>query len=135
MSFKSFIASLGLLVLAVAVGIARPRADEVTGFWRGGACASSVEGMCKEFELDPMQVLKCLHSHLSLLPRECHKDVSALELDQEGVPERCRADVVEHCSKVEPGDGHVLACLKRKRLQLAPGCRVALEEMPKANKK
>ncbi len=38
----------------------------------------------------------------------------------------CKADVDKLCPGIQPGGGHIIACLKQNRAQVSAGCKDAL---------
>ena len=41
----------------------------------------------------------------------------------------CKADVARLCPGVEPGGGHIVACLKAHKMEMSVGCAKALQHM------
>lgn len=41
----------------------------------------------------------------------------------------CKSDVARLCPGVQPGGGHIIACLKEHKLEVSVGCAQALKKM------
>jgi len=49
--------------------------------------------------------------------------------------DRCTPDVMRLCSEFVPDADRIVMCLKKKRAQLSPSCKTALQPRGKASKK
>jgi len=104
------------------------------------ACMLDVETHCKAlFEAMPdinagdARVLECLQEKKEGLSVGCQKKVFRVQEAHTKdirfdapLHDACKADMVKHCTGVEPGQGRVRACLGEHRKGLARACRAEL---------
>jgi hypothetical protein len=101
------------------------------------ACSDDAEKLCKGVEPGQGRVVKCLAEHESALTPDCKAEVDKgqqkraevqkqVEEKKHAVQEACGPDIVNHCAKVEKGEGRIVKCLHDHQSELAPACKSAL---------
>ena len=113
----------------------------MSGDWRfkyalANECSSEAQTLCQGVAAGGGRVIRCLQSKLGdpAMGASCRKAVFAdqkrehsdVRLHKE-LSQACGEDTKELCGDVEPGEGRVLACLKKRRASLKePECRHAV---------
>src|SRR5215467_769291 len=99
-------------------------------------CMAELESRCKDVTPGEGRLLACLYAYEDKLSSRCdyalydasmrlERAVAALS---HGAAE-CKSDIDKHCPKIQPGEGHVLDCLKRQGDKLSKRCSQALKDI------
>jgi hypothetical protein len=97
-------------------------------------CAKELGTYCKEVGLGEGRLAACLYAHDDKISTQCAVAVydgmlslqaSLAKLDF--YAHACRADLLDHCSSLEIGEGRLYKCLVSKKSALADACRSVLE--------
>jgi Golgi apparatus protein 1 len=99
------------------------------------ACKKEALKFCNSSDLfpEPGSVLSCLRTHIDELGSSCTKQVHRtmeqssddLKLDAK-LNEKCSADAESLCADVEPGEGRIQTCLRKRRASLSWDCQEEL---------
>jgi len=99
-------------------------------------CKAELESYCKDVTPGEGRLLACLYAFEDKLSSRCdyalydasmrlERAVAALS---HGATE-CKGDIDKHCSKVQPGEGRVVDCLKKQGDKLSKRCRQAMKDI------
>jgi hypothetical protein len=98
-----------------------------------GACRADAQKLCKDVEPGQGRVAQCLKEHESQVSSECkaHMDKmhEAMQARMQAFNEACQADVEKHCQGVQPGQGRVVACLRKNESSLSASCKEQMAKM------
>jgi len=86
------------------------------------ACKADAEKLCKDIPPGEGRIIGCLKSHESDLSAACKEQLAAGNARRERVKAACKPDAEKFCQGIQPGDGHLAACLKSHESELAPSC-------------
>jgi len=128
---------LGLGLGLFALGPVAPAAGQssLTDQVKEG-CKKELDSYCKQVTPGEGRVLACLYAFEDKLSSRCdyalydasmrlERAVAALS---HGATE-CKGDIDKHCSKVQPGEGRVVDCLKKQGDKLSKRCRQAMKDI------
>ena len=88
------------------------------------ACTAAVTRVCPQSRGD-LLMLGCFRTHHQELAQACKGDLKPILDRAEKIAGSCKRDAKDHCSKVQPGEGRVAACLKENEHQLSAQCQDA----------
>jgi hypothetical protein len=99
-------------------------------------CKTEIETYCKDVTPGEGRILACLYAHQDKLSGKCEyalydagarleRAVAALTY----LANECAADLAEHCSGVEAGEGRLLECLKANEAKLSDRCKGAFKDV------
>jgi hypothetical protein len=128
-----------LMVCAVAVsfGIAgNLSAQETLIETVANGCKTEIESYCKDVTPGEGRILACLYAHQDKLSGKCEyalydasarleRAVAALTY----LANECAADLKEHCSGVQAGEGRLLQCLEKNEAKLSARCKGAFKDV------
>jgi hypothetical protein len=90
-------------------------------------CQVDIEKYCSGVHRGGGRVAECLRQHQEQLSPECKARGQEVRERIREAHEECKEDVSKFCGDVRPGEGHIVACLRRHENGLSAGCRTALE--------
>ena len=99
-------------------------------------CKAELESHCKQVTPGEGRLLACLYAFQDKLSGRCEyalydasarleRAVAALSY----AATECREDIEKHCSGVEPGEGRIAGCLKKKGSSLSKRCNQAVKDV------
>ena len=99
-------------------------------------CKAELETHCKQVTPGEGRLLACLYAFQDKLSGRCEyalydasarleRAVAALSY----AATECKADIEKHCSGVEPGEGRIAGCLKKKSGSLSKRCSQAVKDV------
>jgi hypothetical protein len=94
-----------------------------------GACKGEVKTLCADVKRGEGRIMQCLKQHEENLSPECHAMLKDGTERMHAMAEDCHGDVENVCKDVSPGDGRVIACLKRNEGKLSPRCKQAVSSL------
>jgi hypothetical protein len=124
-------------VVALSLGIAGGLgAQESLIETVANGCKTEIESYCKDVTPGEGRILACLYAHQDKLSGKCEyalydasarleRAVAALTY----LANECAADLAEHCSGVEAGEGRLLECLKKNEAKLSGRCKGAFQDV------
>jgi multidrug efflux system outer membrane protein len=86
-------------------------------------CAEEFERFCKDVRPGRGMMILCLDQRRDQLSAVCRDKVSGALARIEKARHDCAPDIASFCSGVEPGEGRLLSCLKKKLGKITPTCR------------
>jgi len=99
-------------------------------------CKVELESYCKAVTPGEGRVLACLYAHEDKLSGRCEYALydAAAQLEHAigaltYVANECKADMQQHCSNIEPGEGRLAMCLKKNERQVSARCRQAMKDV------
>lgn len=102
----------------------------------GEGCSKEVATVCGDIPLGQGKILGCLKSNDSKLSSTCRQSITQGESTIDAAlgnanyfGARCGPEIARHCSDVTPGDGRVVACLKKNNMNLEKRCYDAMSEL------
>lgn len=102
----------------------------------GEGCKTEIKTYCKEVTQGEGRLAACLYAYGDKLSGQCnhalYKAMDKLERfveDLRYLADECEADIEQHCSGVEPGEGRILQCLMDKSSKISGDCNEALTEV------
>lgn len=98
------------------------------------SCKADLEKHCKGVAPGGGRLVQCLRDHRKDLAPECKKDLEEVREDMKEVKDACKADVDKLCKGVEPGEGRILACLRKNQKSVSAECKKELEDARKHRK-
>lgn len=128
---------LMMVVVAVSLGIAGGLgAQESIIETVANGCKTEIESYCKDVTPGEGRVLACLFAHQDKLSAKCEyalydasarleRAVAALTY----LANECAADLKEHCSGVQAGEGRLLQCLEKNEAKLSARCKGAFKDV------
>ncbi len=112
-------AAAGALLLGTVAAAAGPQAE-------ANPCADDIAKSCKFVVPGGGRVLMCLMDHVERLkpelPEACQKWLIGKIGAANDAIDLCTDDIMRFCKKVPPGDGKVLACLKKNGQSIDRKC-------------
>ena len=132
------LATIVIAVLALfGVGSVATAADEgalVDQVKEG--CKAELETHCKQVTPGEGRLLACLYAYQDKLSGRCEyalydasarleRAVAALSY----AATECKADIEKHCASVQPGEGRIADCLKKKSGSLSKRCSQAIKDV------
>lgn len=107
---------VGLVVFAVAIGVARPAAAQMGAFRQDvrSACMGDYRRFCLGVMPGGGRILGCLSKHQPELSPACAAAI--------GTAVHCLEDFKRFCGNVQPRQGEARTCLVRHERQLSPAC-------------
>lgn len=97
-------------------------------------CKPEIEKYCSDVTLGEGRLLACFYAHEDKLSAECsyglYRAVNTLEqavAALEYVASACQSDIRSHCAEVQPGEGRIVGCLKKKSDKVSDGCKTAMD--------
>jgi hypothetical protein len=96
----------------------------------GKACGADYQKFCAGVQAGEGRIGRCLMQHHQELSSACQTYLTQATqtLIQQFVA-ACQQDVVQHCNKVQPGQGRVLNCLREHRDALSSACQQLIEKL------
>ncbi len=99
-------------------------------------CMTELETYCKDVTPGQKRVLACLYAHNDKLSGKCEYALydAAVQLERavaalSYVVNECTDDLNKFCSKVEAGEGRLLACLDEHAPDVSARCKDAIAEV------
>lgn len=99
-------------------------------------CKVELESYCKSVTPGEGRVLACLYAHEDKLSGRCEYALydAAAQLEHAigaltYLANECKADMQQHCSNIQPGEGRLATCLKDNEQQVSARCRQAIEDV------
>jgi hypothetical protein len=99
-------------------------------------CMTELETYCKDVTPGQKRVLACLYAHGDKLSGKCEYALydAAVQLERavaalSYVVNECADDLEKFCSKVEVGEGRLLACLDEHAPDVSARCKDAIAEV------
>jgi len=86
--------------------------------WRQ-ACGSDADQLCSSAKT-AWQLLACFDKNKSKVSAPCKAKVAKLTKSWGAI---CARDINKYCNGVQPGNGRMVTCLHKHRLQLRPACK------------
>lgn len=128
---------LMMCVVAVSFGIAgNLSAQESLIETVATGCQTEIATYCKDVTPGEGRVLACLYAYQDKLSGKCEyalydasarleRAVAALTY----LANECAADLAEHCSNVQAGEGRLLECLEANQAKLSDRCKGAFKDV------
>ncbi len=99
-------------------------------------CKAELDSYCKQVTPGEGRLLACLYAYEDKLSGRCDYALydASVRLEHAvasltyGATE-CKADIEQHCAKVEAGEGRILDCLKKQGDQLSKRCSQAIKDV------
>ena len=124
--------TLGALVLSAFSATA---AEDLVDFVAEG-CKAEIESYCKDVTPGEGRVLACLYAHEDKLSGRCEYTLydAAAQLEHAigaltYLANECKADLQQHCSQIQPGEGRLAICLKKNEQQVSTRCQQAMKDV------
>jgi OOP family OmpA-OmpF porin len=102
----------------------------------GEGCSQEVATICGDIPLGQGKILDCLKSNDSKLSSTCRQSIAQGEStiqvalgNANYFGARCGPEIARHCSDITPGDGRIVACLKKNNMNLEKRCYDAMNEL------
>jgi hypothetical protein len=123
---------MGALVLAAfSTGAAEDLVQSVAE-----GCKAELESYCKDVTPGEGRVLSCLYAYEDKLSGRCEYALydAAAQLERAigaltYLANECKADLQQHCSQIEPGQGRLAICLKKNEQQMSARCQQAMKDV------
>ncbi len=100
------------------------------------ACQEEIESYCSQVTPGEGRLLACFYAHGDKLSGRCEYALysAAADLEQFAsaithLARECRDDLLEHCAKVEVGEGRVGSCLLEHQEHVTDACRGAIDDV------
>ena len=132
------LATIVIAVLALfGVGSVATAADEGSLIEQvKEGCKAELESHCKQVTPGEGRLLACLYAYQDKLSGRCEyalydasarleRAVAALSY----AATECKADIEKHCAGVQPGEGRIADCLKKKSGSLSKRCSQAIKDV------
>ncbi len=122
---------LMMCAVAVSFGIAgNLSAQETLIETVANGCKTEIESYCKDVTPGEGRILACLYAHkceyaLYDASARLERAVAALTY----LANECAADLKEHCSGVQAGEGRLLQCLEKNEAKLSARCKGAFKDV------
>jgi hypothetical protein len=89
-------------------------------------CRADMEKFCADVKPGGGRVAECLRKHIDELSSECKAHGQEVRERLQEAHEACQEDISKYCKEVKPGEGHILACLKKHDKDLSATCKAAM---------
>jgi hypothetical protein len=121
-------------VLALAAGESSAQKGLVETVADG--CKKELETYCKDVTQGDGRILACLYAYSDKLSAQCEYalyDVAA-QLERAVAQltylvNECREDFKTYCAHIKPGEGRLLACIKKQEDKISSRCKQALKKV------
>jgi Cysteine rich repeat len=90
-------------------------------------CRADIEKFCPNVKPGDGRVVECLRKHHEELPPTCRSRGQEVRERVQEAHEACQGDIAKYCKEVRPGEGHILACLKKHDKDLSAACKDAMK--------
>ncbi len=124
--------TIGALVLATHSAAAAENLVDVVA----EGCKVELESYCKAVTPGEGRVLACLYAHEDKLSGRCEYALydAAAQLEHAigaltYLANECKADMQQHCSNIQPGEGRLAMCLKKNEQQVSARCQQAIKDV------
>jgi len=124
---------LGGLLLTLLAGNTFAQ-DIVSQVQKG--CATEIKDYCSQVNMGEGRLLACFYAHEDKLSGQCqfalYSAVAELEHAVSAlnyVAGQCEDDIVEHCAKVQLGEGRIVECLESKGDAVSAACTQAMDDV------
>lgn len=131
MSLKHYFCGLVLAVGFFAVEAATAQQSIVAEV--NTKCATELKTYCNGVTLGEGRVAACLYAYEDKLTPQCAvavyrgvDDFFTANANLRVYTRECSSDLLQYCSKVEPGGGRLYECIKKNKATLTDKCRAAL---------
>ncbi len=101
-------------------------------------CAAEIAANCSTVLPGASRIVACLIAHENKATPRCRLTayLASGDLDQRlialrGPATTCSADILQYCSKVQPGGGRIYDCLKSNKASLTDACRNLVPQFEK----
>ncbi|MGE0085660.1 MAG: cysteine rich repeat-containing protein [Desulfococcaceae bacterium] len=128
-----FVAAAVFCVILTSFGIAFSGEKGIVQTVADG-CRAELESYCKDVTPGGGRVLACLYAYEDKISAKCEYALydAAAQLERvigamTFVANECEAELLSHCAAIEPGEGRLLDCLKKKKDKLSKRCQDGLE--------
>lgn len=114
---------------------AQPAPSYTHGIAKGerGPCDDDISKTCMEVPRGGGKLMKCLIDHVEritpLLSEGCKNWLAGRIKAINDMTDVCADDIYKFCTRVTPGEGRVLACLRQNQSSIARGCQAAIKDL------
>ncbi len=99
------------------------------------ACQEEIDDYCNQVAPGGGRLLACFYAHGDKISARCEYALYNAAADLERfaatvthLAKSCRDDLLEHCGKVEMGEGRVASCLLEHKADVTEACRQASDD-------
>jgi len=87
------------------------------------SCKADADKFCPGVKPGGGAIRTCLKKHESSLTPDCAQFLQEAGIKMKNFTKACAGDVKKSCSGVQPGEGRILACLKKNEATLSADCK------------
>jgi hypothetical protein len=112
--------------------------DELTARIQGleNACGDDIKKYCSAVTPGGGHIVNCLQAYDDKISAQCSFSLDEVEIDFREVTDKlkeavqsCQGDIEKLCSKTQPGQGRISACLAASSASITSSCTQAIEKL------